>query len=128
MKATELRIGNEVFYEETEITLSISDLVVIDLANKQGYEHKYKPIPLTEEWLLKFGFEETYAKNCFKKRLFETEHFIYVTITKTHNILSIGDRYISNEYIMVFVTNPIEYVHQLQNLFFALTGNELEIK
>ena len=24
--------------------------------------------------------------------------------------------------------NSVEYVHQLQNLYFALTGNELEIK
>ena len=78
------------------------------------------PIPLTEEWLLKFGFEKTL--NQYKKLTLSNkigcDNIPFI-------ILFLDNQYQYDD--LRFRTN-IEYVHQLQNLFFALTGEELTIK
>lgn len=84
-----------------------------------------KPIPLDEEWLIKFGFEQfkeyKYGNSYIKKSFyFDLE------------CLMLG-RFYPNEknsekYSMAPSSITIEFVHQLQNLYFALTGNELTIK
>ena len=71
MKANELRIGNLVYYrkEDYKVVLIAEDLIKIDIGYGavQRFEKnpiispnidKLKPIPLTEEWLLKFGFDK----------------------------------------------------------------------
>ena len=70
MKANELRIGNYLIYKE-EIHkvrgLDISHGLVIEPIKipHEGYpcvhSDTIKPIPLTEEWLLKFGFEKGHS-------------------------------------------------------------------
>ena len=73
------------------------------------------PIPLTEEWLIKFGFKKTW--------------FGYENISTGIEIepLKNGDYTIcinANEY---HVGESFKYVHQLQNIYFALTNKELEL-
>lgn len=116
MKARELRIGNLVNYQTAE-----GDILVarIDWQDLKWISKAHSAIPLTEEWLLKFGFEE-YE--------FEDEIFGYV----------LNDFGYVNEFqfmIRIFIDfegiliqKPIKFVHQLQNLYFALTGEELTIK
>jgi hypothetical protein len=72
-----------------------------------------EPIPLTEEWLLKFGFrtEEPY--------FFELDN---ISITTKRELMWIFTKYKNN----VELELP-EHVHQLQNLYLELTNNELEI-
>jgi hypothetical protein len=115
MKANELRIGNY-FTDGANILIvkSISDYPSDGFKLNGGtfYEDLCLPIPLTEEWLIKFGFE--YDKFCgiwnFK--------FFSITTKGSGYVNSIN----GGEY-----DNGIEfnYVHQLQNLYFALTGEEL---
>lgn len=69
------------------------------------------PIPLTEEWLLKFG--ETYGTEW---------HFNGITFEQFED----GLFYSGGEGIKLSM-KAIDYVHQLQNLFFSLCGKELEI-
>lgn len=74
------------------------------------------PIPLTEEILLKCGFEkvryEKYAHNELNK------------LRAYPHVMKDG----FGIYIMGSYTLPnIKHLHELQNLFFALTGKELEI-
>lgn len=79
-------------------------------------EHVY-PIPLTEEWLLKFGFEKI-GEN------YENDWLLIHTHLKTkelHFILNLPN---SHQYNITV----LNYVHQLQNLYFVLTGEELTIK
>ena len=76
---------------------------------------KIQPIPLTEEILLKFGF--------FKKLgNYELENFRF-HISQPMNF----DGFVFCEGYSV-ITDKIQFVHQLQNLFFALTGEELTFK
>ena len=121
MKANELRIGNYVdFYGHQHIVEGVSkrlrpdcgyyELSMIDMPQK-GFH--LKPIPLTEEWLLKFGFiEDGNTKNLFNN--------FGVYFQRLDNKLYLmsedgGKRH-------------IEFVHTAQNIHFALTGEELEIK
>jgi hypothetical protein len=75
-----------------------------------------KPIPLTEDWLVKLGFEKQMAWT------------FYIPITGNMKLVyylgekgwSIGNKEYSD--------HECEYVHELQNLYFALTGKELEMK
>ena len=122
MKATELRIGNYHYYhmddkfDERKEWDEICQIDYGDLRILFTYEDnsEYKPIPLTEEWLLKFGFEKEggYLWNC---KLLGKQRFIENHLTKG---------YFETHY----ESKHIQYVHQLQNLYFALTGEELTIK
>ena len=136
IKANELRIGNYVNYEQTThlitgVNIDYSISVWVDKENQEFlYQHQnneLKPIPLTEEWLIKFGFEKYSTKSEFycldSTSIYEgTLNYNY-----KNNFISLSgmnDDY-HEELILV---KPMLYVHQLQNLYFALTNEELTIK
>ena len=128
MKAKDFRIGNLVYYhiedpmDERKEWDEISPIDYDDLRCFETYKDnsEYRPIPLTEEWLLKFGFEEdnyTYIKGVHQKIFSGIMKFEFNESLKNWEF-SIG-RY--ND------LTRVEYVHQLQNLYYALTGEELII-
>ena len=139
MKANELRIGNwvEWVYPNRAPKLSrkewITDREVLQVqalgrrlvgVRDSSYQYdQIEPIPLTEEWLLKsFGF--SYAadpKTMYYSKVFD-EVALYEFIIKRKFGRSFFYFDTKN-----FVTQ-IKHVHQLQNLYFALTGEELIIK
>jgi hypothetical protein len=116
MKANELRIGNIIALIKPDqcITLRVDGITLEDIIVYGGYFRNelkidmFEPVPLTEEWLERFGFEKKYK--CFVK-----EDFVFII---GHGLA----------YKLTLIANSPEYVHQLQNLYFALTGEELEIK
>ena len=77
-----------------------------------------EPIPLTEEWLVKFGFEEIDGFLTLDLGSFSGARFIF-WYGDVLNLFCKSDMMLSKQ---------IKYVHQLQNLYFALTGEELTIK
>jgi hypothetical protein len=117
MKANELRIGNYYNHngEIKQVTPSVIEAV---------YESERvwcKPIQLTEEWLLRFGFE---AKNTYSNFMNnEIEIASSVRVVKTNERKHF---YLDGE-IPEFMKIRIETVHQLQNLYFALTDQELTL-
>ncbi len=111
MKAAELRIGNWVMYS--------SKIQVNENKIRECVDHpdRFEPIPLTEEWLLKFGFindiDEDWRNDILRLNADwnnEEGWFFYVN------------------YNGLRPSEHIKHVHQLQNLYFALTGEELIIK
>ena len=109
MEVQELRIGNKVFadFEVYGYDYSEGDLTTYD-----GYGlHRIKPIPLTEEILLKAGFEK------YKDTDFYIAHGFEIPYFKAG-----GDLIVEVE------ISKIKSVHQLQNLYYALTGEELNIE
>lgn len=139
MKASDLRKGNIVtdqFYEDFKTTIEVESVCEEGInvyANDDGkpygmhspileYEYSYdelKGIPLTEDWMVKFGF-----------RLTEKADYINIDFDMySKGSFSIEEcslqPYLDNE-----VINPllyVKYVHQLQNLYRSLTGEELTI-
>ena len=112
MKAEELRIGNWIRYagQEIELTRQKFKLSVFTL----GLDELHEPIPLTKEWLIRFGFEYNYSFDLYSKSGFDIQ------------LLENGIEFYIGEYGSYFTW--IECIHQLQNLYFALTGTELTIK
>ena len=122
MKANELRIGNWV-EEAHSGEFGQVDMVVLSIIERMS-NHSYKPIPLTEEWLQRFGFKK---KNFDSNYWFEKRAGDFDLITN-----DIGDSAFSKKFDHVFIIETIrpriKHVHSLQNLYFALTGEELTIK
>lgn len=78
-----------------------------------------EPIPLTDEWLIKFGFEENgLDKKENKKYRLTWEEGVFDIYRISSFYLDDGKHY----------EPKIEFIHQLQNLYFALTGTELTLK
>jgi len=113
MKANELRVGNYIYYDNQLMEVDHSEIT--DLYFQEDCPF-HKPIPLTEEWLDKFGFKVNDCEN------YQTEYKYQL-----NNPFIILDR--KDGYFYIDATNlEIKYVHQIQNLYFALIGEELEIK
>lgn len=128
MKNTELRIGNLVYYhivDEKDNPPEYDSLNVIDAIDLQIIEsdESYKPIPLTEEWLLKFGFDKIKNPNNTPSWIWLKDKRIFLYEFFENRKLSF-DLFIYNDWLK----RENIYVHELQNLYFALTGKELEIK
>lgn len=118
-----LQIGNYLYFKNTQ------DLAIIHLIH--GEKHydcrdeygtfipngNYEPIPLTEQWLLDFGFIFGMEIQDFVKGKYK---YVEIDVLKG-NFSDIGVFYYS-------IKTQIKYVHQLQNLYFALTNQQLTIK
>lgn len=125
MKAEELRFGNWFSYRgcfEYQVTALLELSVEFLHINNKHYFRDYvdiKPIPLTEEWLVKFGFERTYYGRELNGFHLEASS----RIVKTDVLCGFSLEVIPEEKYI-----PINDVHQLQNLYYALTNEELTIK
>ena len=110
MKVSDVRYGNFISHEDNHNWILDVDVLILEGLDIE--DNKFIPIPLTEEWLLKFGFEyDGYEWFDFKD--------IGISFKNKRITQNKGDYY--NQFIFV------DYVHQLQNLYFALTNQELII-
>lgn len=134
MKLTDLRIGNIIQYlceDRLDERQKWHELNIVDwqdlkilsereerlakLPPPDPVKPDYIPMPLTEEWLLKCGAYRT-REGCYQHRLLKG----WVAKSKDEE-----GRYSYN--YNIFHICDLKYVHQLQNLIYALTGEELEV-
>jgi len=118
MKATELRLYNYVYLSGTIKRINGQDFIDI---LRNGYE--IEPIQLTEEILLKC---EGYDKN-YGFEINETTFLDFTIMGKWLYPYIIQEPEVSHLSTNCVNLERIQYLHQLQNLFFALKGEELEI-
>jgi|SRR3989304_2637506 len=121
MKITDVRIGNLVYGQN-------ANYFPIDETDFEGGDDgriaSYRPIKLTEEWLIGFGFtSKSYSEkhedfNRWNKDKDCSIDFQYIGI-ENDDILF---QYRIHERMR---RKSIKYVHELQNLFYALTKDEL---
>lgn len=131
MKASEFRINNLLQDSNTGSLLIVSELsnntIIYSVLDRDKYPlpngWKAEPIPITEEWLERFGFERKEGRWTWIKIIYNEE----TTLPTTLQLWS------GNDYVSVCRAGigamdcPCEHVHQLQNLYFALTGQELSV-
>ncbi len=117
LKANELRIGNwvtlikENIYENKDYQLDAYD--IYKASEFDDITECLLPIPLTEEWLIKFGVYD-------KKLCIDNGAFLWIDDDFT---FAVGEPYEAGGN-----DKKIKYVHQLQNLYHSLTvGLELQI-
>ena len=122
MTAIELRIGNWVYNSTTKENMQVYPMMIPQLhriENENGSleDCNIKPIPLTEDILLKCGFETSQwdCHSTFRKNICSDG---CIVISLEHKHVEIGDLTLDIE---------IKYLHQLQNMFYCLCGKELEI-
>ena len=111
MKKNEVRHGNLVIYGGHQTTIDEKEII-----HFVRFYDKYEPIPLTEEWLLKFGFER--IDGMWTISNFNGYLTKYLPLNGEN-----GYKYFVSHCGML----NIRFVHQLQNIYFALTGEELTI-
>lgn len=131
MNVTEVRIGNLFQWKSTGKIESVKDIKTAGVKYhtiNNVYISDCQPIPLTEEWLVKFG--------CIQVDLFGDFHgekpmsnYIPENADMFDFVISVYEDdtiYLTSHGITWGI--DIIHVHQFQNLYFALTGQELEIK
>lgn len=117
MKAEELRINNWIYYkgEPIKVTMvgqyGIQSKSDVQIINTKFSTPDLQPIPLTPEILEKCEFVEVKLKTftywrCYHFELSFHRKMYYLKGTK-------------------FYMHGIKYLHQLQNLYYALTESEL---
>lgn len=117
MRASELRLGNYVYD-------NLGGLLKIKGISTESDLRHIKPIPLTEEILLKCGFvkDEEYDEGGLIDFRYEL-NLLNKSISFTSNWNTEDCFYVNLTQCGV----DVFYLHQLQNLYFALTGEELTI-
>lgn len=121
MKAAHLRIGNLIYSIDEDFNRELIIVDANDICNVDCEDDNdgYEPIPLTAEWLGRFGFDRDYDSDSgWRKNILREWVYLYCD---TQGYFEIS---VSKHSCPV----KIKQVHQLQNLFFALTGEELHIK
>ncbi len=115
IRPSELRIGNyvETPYDKYSSIRMVNSGYISDRNNDMVSLSDCEPIPLTEEWLERFDIHKDYIFDNEYKRDIDG-YLLYIEDIASCNVVN-WDK-------------PIKYVHEAQNLYFALTGNELEIK
>lgn len=121
LKAADCRVGNWLSKHGEQYQITSATIVGLERGDSE-----VEPIPLTEEWLLKFGFEKREASSCVAWHIGEnpiTHDWLFdlVWLDKPELIGAENYPFYRNGYHL------IKYVHQLQNLFYCLCGKELEL-
>ncbi len=128
MNANELMLGNYVKFGGTILIVFeiyatgfyANNIKNLDESLKSAWT-KINPIPLTEKWFLDFGYLVISESSAGFRYGFVINHifssdlnFVLCKNTKDAGKFFRGDL-------------QLKYVHQLQNLHFALTGNPLQL-
>ncbi len=139
MKASELMIGNKIMFGERVIDVTGYDIMNIYKAevHKHISESAYQYIPLTPEWLEKLGFNKWGGQQWFVKKYTALEgedfldkvyleHEVEVLVNLDSKACNIQN--ITHDEQGASTKCKIGYVHELQRLWYSLTGEELKEK
>ena len=122
MKTTELRVGNYIEdcfdvkrYEVRQ--LDLEDFSAMLNYRNSSHPNTYRAVKLNDEWIKSFGFENIKTQDKF--------------FTKDNTIgISTADdkfRFIQGNFVYQIILRELEYVHELQNLYYSITGVELSV-
>lgn len=136
MEANELRIGNLVITKNMPVEIEEIRIETVRCCFGEFPINYIEPILITEEWLLKFGFvkenkrETKHHSNFYSMCVYDYKYsFAYDDFRNDwgfyHSYTDALNDSDNNKFD--FISCGIKYVHQLQNLVFALSGKELEI-
>ena len=119
IKVNEMRVGTLVMDGSSIVQVNSRMIAMVEKD-----EAEFDPIPLSEDILLRLGFE----KRQFHQR---AEFNLEFDVDNQKHFLEVAyPRNIERDVIVYFDRSfykHIQYLHQLMNLYFALTGTELTL-
>ena len=124
IKASELRIGNWIIDrtyttpQEECIDINTFHLIAIN----EDVLELYSPIPLTKELLLKFGFKENRKGYC---KFIDWTKGAYNNKSRRNFVIRFSNKDNYRIEMQSMAITIVRYVHELQNIYFALTGEAL---
>jgi hypothetical protein len=130
MKVEELRVGNWVYQgsQYGDMPINAYQIYQVELMESGGivsdYYKEWKPIPLSIEILLQFGFAWENAKQQHLCWGVGNPNKISFSFTPLQIELGEMNCYAENSWQAIWEVR-VKYLHQLQNIIFALTGNPL---
>jgi hypothetical protein len=121
MNANELRIGNWIHNPVQGVDFKVCVIALSEINFEDGNKikddkYRFQPIPLTPEWLERFGFQSD--------NFTDEDRTPFMRIDD-----ACGSFILDDEFILMDIDTrvQIKHVHQLQNLYFALTLQELTL-
>ena len=148
METKEIHEGYWYLFDGKPKRIALIDLAEIYNFTVTGGAANYKPIPLTEEWLIRAGFNNAVWKCLslpnnddgsinrikfnsgivfFEQELTQgfTNKQIFEIMSNANKYYDLDDMSFLHKQSTIFISTSILYVHQLQKLYFTLTGEEL---
>ena len=128
--SNEVRIGNLVNYNDGEY--GFDDYVVIiephEIHTYRTIAERIKnaefhPIPITPEWLERLGFEKRISPKGHENWVMYSQHHFAFVLREITPFIGFTYHSYGTDHSL-----QIDHVHQLQNLYHALTGQELTVK
>jgi len=124
MKVTELRIGNKVYLDDLDVETGKWHQQIIEISYRDIYnlinandmvKGSYEGILITEDWLVKFAF----CKSNTQDKFYTKDNCVGVSIADDKF------RFIQGNFVCQLVLKELKYVHELQNIYYAIYGSEL---
>jgi hypothetical protein len=122
VKASELRIGNWVNFEYKgqnmgNVFIEIQNFRGLDGDYQEKGNYKYSPITPTEDWLINFGFSEKTELEFIDRYFIDDEFSIDYNRAHKYYQFNVGYEF----------SIQINSIHQLQNLYYAISLIELRL-
>jgi len=132
METKELRLGNQLHYDfkrtsfngvekVCEVKEILSDFIKTDFAD--DFIVNFKPIQLTDEWMIKLGFQNAFNMGASWWKHPSKANY-YWMFDKSVGLTHLGF-YSGHGSVFGHGNKPINYVHDLQNTYYAIRGEEL---
>ena len=135
MEPTELRIGNFIQYNSPDhsicfdlvVGINYSDDFHVHMVELHGRTpiniNGISPIPITPEWLERLGFEKRISPKGHENWVMYSQHHFAFVLREITPFIGFTYHSYGTDHSL-----QIDHVHQLQNLYHALTGQELTVK
>lgn len=126
LKASTLRLGNLInvggssidtyqTYKPQKVTIELlREILVENLERPDAVLSVFQPIELTNRWLSRLGFRTTRQQDVYGKN----------RLRIWGNLAGLTE---ADSPAAHYIPNAIKYVHELQNLYFAMYGEELTL-
>ena len=137
VKADELRIGNVVKcdncpYHELYVWRIDNHGATLRYSNESeyGWTNKMQGIPLTEEWLLRMGFNRRtpFFKEMTLPYWANNGLLLFFNDTQPEYKWKVGFAEMRNGEYFVATSRWVDKVHEIQNVYYEFLGTELTIK
>lgn len=133
LKCTDLRIGNFLKYNNKIVEVFGLRPRYIEYYDEDEFlvgdnPEYFDPIELTEEVLVKIGFDAMHSSRYLYEKSIINKHNINDAVYITFHTINKTLRIDFSKDLQILSLYDIQYIHQLQNAYYCLTGEELNIE